>query len=73
MSQLSRYVLCNKEGVELDYEYDNYADVELDAGRWQCAVVERLYTYTDSELIWTPNGADTWPPQSRDEVVVENA
>lgn len=63
MSQISRYVLSDWNGVERDYEYDNYADAELDAARERCAVVERLYTYTDSELLWTPNGEDTWPPE----------
>ena len=62
MSHISRYVLCDKTGEEGDYEYDSCAEAELDAARWGCAVVERLYSYTDSELLWTPNGEDTWPP-----------
>lgn len=67
MSQISRYVLCDWHGVEQDYEYANYADAERDAARERCAVIERLYTYEDSELIWTPDGEDTWPPDSHDD------
>ena len=66
MSQISRYVLCDRLGVELGYEYASYAEAELDAARWRCAVIERMYSYTDSDLIWTPNGEDTWPPGKRD-------
>ena len=58
---ISRYVLVDENDVEGDFEYESFADAKKDAGTTN-AVIERTYEYSDSELAWTPNGADVWPP-----------
>lgn len=63
MSEIRRYVLVDEDDNEQDYEYDSYR-AALDAAReYGCAIVARTYEYADSELVWTPDGGDTWPPE----------
>jgi hypothetical protein len=73
MSEITRYVLIDDEGRENNgYEYDLFAEARDEAIRLGAspysgsargyAVEERVYTFDDSSLVWTPNGADTWPP-----------
>ena len=31
------------------------------------AVEMLTYEYSDRELVWTPDGGDTWPPEKRDD------
>ena len=58
---ISRYVLIDENNQEGDCEYESYDEAVAGAGS-DHAVIERTYEYSDSELVWTPNGADTWPP-----------
>jgi hypothetical protein len=74
MSEITRYVLIDDEGRENNggYEWeslDEATDEAVRLGRSPFsgskhgyAVEERVYTFDDSSLVWTPNGADTWPP-----------
>ena len=64
MPTIERYVLVNRDDIEGDYEYTSLDEATTDAGTTH-AVIARIYEYTDSELVYTPNGADTWPPRSR--------
>jgi hypothetical protein len=64
MSHISRYVLVSKGNQEGDHEYEEY-DEAVEAAGDDHAVIERQYEYADSELVWTPNGGDTWPPKKR--------
>lgn len=59
---ISRYVLIDRNDQEQDYEYEQYDEAVQAAGH-DYAVIERHYVYDDSELVWTPNGRDTWPPK----------
>lgn len=62
MSPINRYVLVDRNDQEGDYEYDSLQDALSDADD-DHAVIERTYTYDDSELVWTPDGGDQWPPK----------
>lgn len=62
MAEVLRWVLVNADDEEGDYEYSAYRFAEQDAARLGCAVIQRTYTYDDSELVWTPDGSDQWPP-----------
>lgn len=62
-AEILRYVLVDRDDNEGDYEYTTLAEAKADAGD-DHAVVERTYTYDDSELVWTPDGSDTWPPKA---------
>jgi hypothetical protein len=64
MAHISRYVLVSKGNQEGDHEYEEY-DEAVEAAGDDHAVIERQYEYADSELVWTPNGGDTWPPKKR--------
>lgn len=64
MAEITRYVLVDRNDHEQDHEYDHYQEA-VDAAGAQFAVVERHYEYTDSALVWTPNGKDYWPPTRR--------
>jgi hypothetical protein len=65
MSEIQRYVLVGRDGTEEDYEYSEYTEAYESANRRNMAVVARVYVYEDSELIWTPDGSDAWPPTTR--------
>ena len=62
MSTITRYVLVDADDNEQDYEYERYTEAESDARRDGFAVIAREYVYDDSELVWTPDGSDSWPP-----------
>jgi hypothetical protein len=59
---LDRYVLVSLADDERDHEYDSLQEAIAAAGL-DHAVVERRYEYTDSELVWTPDGSLEWPPK----------
>jgi hypothetical protein len=61
MSQIDRYVLVDRNNHEGDHEYETMDAAIADASS-DHAVVERQYTFSDSELVWTPDGGNTWPP-----------
>jgi hypothetical protein len=67
MSTICRYVLVDRNDQEEDHEYDSYPEAENEAkGRGNThAVIERTYRYDDSELVWTPDGSDQWPPKPK--------
>lgn len=62
MASISRYVLVDREDHEQDYEFEDF-DEAVEAAGDTHAVVERQYEYADSELVWTPDGGDQWPPK----------
>ncbi len=61
--EIRRYVLVDRENNEDDSNYESYPEAESEARKRGCAVIARVFEYTDSELIWTPNGASVWPPR----------
>lgn len=65
--KIIRYVLVDTDDNEQDYEYDEheYDEAEAEAYRTGCAVIARVFEYEDSELVWTPNGSNIWPPKKR--------
>jgi hypothetical protein len=66
MSEILRYVLVNEQDVEGDWEYSTFDEAKSDAQKTgHLAVIQRTYTYDDSELVWAPNNADTWPHESK--------
>ena len=62
---IDRYVLVDKNDVEQDFEYTDYDEALAAARKYngEFAVIEREYIYSDSDLIWTPEGCDSWPPR----------
>ena len=62
MAEILRYVVVDDSGVEGDWEYDKHDEAVSAAGS-ESAVIQRTYIYDDSELVWTPDGSQTWPPQ----------
>ncbi len=62
MAEITRYVLVDRADQEGDYEYDLMQEA-IDAADADHAVIERHYVYDDSELVWTPDGSDSWPPK----------
>ncbi len=61
MSNIRRYVLVDNKDNEQDYEFAYYQDAYDAARKQNMAVVARTYEYSDTELVWTPTGSDTWP------------
>jgi len=59
---INRYRLVDRNDRELDTLYDDAQEAIADAGE-DYAVIELSFEYADSELIYTPDGRDTWPPQ----------
>ena len=66
MAEILRYVLVDRENNEGDYEYHSLKGAVEAAGSDE-AVIERTYEYSDSELAWTPDGDDVWPPRKEDD------
>lgn len=61
MSVINRYVTIDRDGNESD-EYDTYREALAAAeSATGLAIIERNYEYSDSSLVWTPDGGDTWP------------
>lgn len=60
--QILRYVTVNRDNQEGETEYLSQDEAMTAAGD-DCAVVMRTYEYDDSELVWTPDGSSTWPPE----------
>lgn len=65
MSEIRLYTLVNRDDEYVSEEYDTL-DEARNAAEQQDephAIVAMVYTFEDSELIWTPDGSNTWPPQ----------
>lgn len=62
---ISRYVLVDEDDMEGDKEYSDYREIEKLAIERGCAIIERIYVYEDSNLIFTPDGEFSWPPKER--------
>lgn len=63
MSTITKYVLVDQYGADFDHEYDTLDEAVKLAGK-NHAVIARTYVFDDSELVWTPDGSNTWPPES---------
>jgi hypothetical protein len=63
VSEIRKYVIVDIHGKSDDAEYDTLQEA---IGAWftsdPFAVVERVFTCTDSELAWTSTGDPMWPP-----------
>ena len=62
MISIRRYVLVDRDNNEGLHEYRRYDKAETDAQLLGHAVVARIYEFTDSELVFTPDDSDIWPP-----------
>nr|WP_296763914.1 hypothetical protein [Rhodococcus sp. (in: high G+C Gram-positive bacteria)] len=65
MSEVYKYVLVDDSDEERA-EYDDYHEAVSAAEHWGYAIVTHTYEFADSELTWTPNGEDTWPPKDEE-------
>jgi len=63
MSEIRKYVLVDANDQELAGEFEHFDDAQREAARSGYAVVAQIYEYSDSELVWTPDGSDIWPPK----------
>ena len=66
MSEILRFVLVDRDDNEDLYEYEAGREAIENAGA-DHAVIMRTYEYSDSELVWTPDGSDMWPPARGEE------
>jgi hypothetical protein len=57
-----RYVLVDSNNIEGDHEFEHY-DEAVQACDDDHAVIERTYEFSDSELVYTPDGGNVWPPK----------
>ncbi len=70
MAEITKYVLVDANGNEDDAEYDRFEDAKraaLTTGE-PTAVIERVYEYTDSSLVWASDGSRVWPPDADDRI-----
>lgn len=63
MAEILRYVTIDKDGEDGEDEFETAREAIEAARRIGGAVMMRTYEYADSELVWTPDGGDTWPPE----------
>lgn len=62
MATITRYVLVDRNDVEGNVEYEDMAEA-IDICDDDHAVIERTYEYADSEVVYTPDGSNVWPPK----------
>jgi len=65
-----RYALVDRDNTEGDYEYSSLREAQRAGRKYDQAVILRAYVkedgewrYDDSELVWTPDGGNVWPPR----------
>lgn len=62
---ITTYVVVDENNQYASEEHDTMQEAINDATqRGNAAVVELQYEFTDSELVWTPNGGNVWPVTS---------
>ena len=66
MAEITLYVLVDSHDVPGITNYENFEEAKREAQKYGMAVVAHVYEWADSELTWTPNGEDTWPPEKED-------
>ena len=59
------YRLIDEAGhaAEQVYESPEYPKAEMEARSAGHAIEALIYELADVELVWTPNGEVTWPPE----------
>ncbi|ANA86489.1 hypothetical protein BH762_gp029 [Gordonia phage OneUp] len=62
MAEIVKYVLVDSDDNEGDHYYDSLVEARQIARLTDQAVVAHTFEFSDSELVWTPNGDTTWPP-----------
>lgn len=62
MSEINRYVVLDVDGHQTSGEYDTLDEARQVAQRDGGAVEAHVYEWSDSELVWSPNGETEWPP-----------
>jgi hypothetical protein len=73
MSEICKYVIVDADDVSEDYVYDTLSEAKEAAAQRNepVAIIERTYTFEDSELVWTSTGDTVWPPQPQ--ITIESA
>ena len=67
---ISKFYLFDADGTETDLiEYDRFDEAKREAERLATeddpvAVIEYEFEFAGSELAWSSNGANHWPPSS---------
>jgi hypothetical protein len=63
-TMIHTYVLVDTDNEDGDIEYDTLEEARNAASQMDepHAIIEKLYTFSDSNLIETPDGGDVWPP-----------
>lgn len=60
--RIEKFVVVDENNREGDQEFDTWGAAAAAAGR-DNAVFRRIYDFQDSELAWTPDGSNDWPPR----------
>lgn len=59
--ETTRYAVVDGEETKVG-DHENYEEAVAEAKqRGNCAVSEEHYEYTDSKVVWTPDGTTIWP------------
>ena len=62
--ETSRYAVIDSNDSKVN-DHEKYEDAVAEAkAAGDCAVTQEQYEYTDSTVVWTPDGSDTWPPEA---------
>ena len=63
--ETTRYAVIDRNDEKVN-DHEKYDDaVEEAKSDGNCAVAEEHYEYTDSTVVWTPDGTNTWPPAAK--------
>ena len=63
MSSILHWYVVDSDG-DLTGPFTDYAEAERRARQGSAAVEEYTYEYAESQIVWTPDGSNVWPPNS---------
>jgi len=70
MNQIEKYILVDRNGEAYGYFHDDFSSAKALADARGFAVDEYRFTFSDSQLVYTPDGSRTWPPTNEDKGAV---
>lgn len=59
-----RYAIVDRSDTKVDDIGSLEEAKRIARAAGDCAVVMETYEYSDSEVVWTPDGSDVWPPKT---------
>jgi len=65
---IERFIVVDSNGETIAEDFDTYDEARSFTHKFygsdqRVAIVARIFEYSDSELVWTSDGSNSWPPK----------